>query len=76
MFITAVIVAFSDGFKSDSKSNNGTVSITVQLSTTARAHPYPSEPIESRLDTLSHLDAGFYWRNQSSGARIFKDVAV
>lgn len=76
MFITAVIVAVSDVFKSYSKPDNGTVSVAVQLSTTARAHPYPPEPFESRLDALSHLDGGFYWRNQSSGARIFKDVAV
>lgn len=76
MFITAVIIALSHVFKSYSKTDNETVSITVQLSPTARAHPYPPEPFESRLDALSHLDGGFYWRNQSSGARIFKDVAV
>lgn len=54
---------FSDVFKSFSKTDNGTVSITVQLSTTARAHPYPPEPFESRLNALSHLDGGFYWKN-------------
>lgn len=36
----------------------------------------PDPPFKSRLQVLSHLVRGFYWRNQSSSAQIFKDVAV
>lgn len=35
------------------------MSVTVQLSTTVRTHPYPPESFESTLDALSHLDGGF-----------------